>query len=204
MNLTISEIKETATGTTSVVKMAEALSQRALLAGDGELRECAFKLGNKAERLAVLAERVEEVGKRTTCRLSTVEWHDNNKFNILYCGVNSLGELQGLAGDFEIACARYTDAYDELNNLISVRRHKEAREALRTRIENLTSAAREVVGLLETESPMTQKALTRAFDFSDEEISEALKVLVSDKIVTKHENGSVVRYSLDREVKGLL
>jgi len=187
MKLTASEIKAVVSGSLNTAEVAYRLCQAVGLkdSDDTELYFAAYELRLAAENIVRLSDRVAKVGRETSEKLSrTPIWRDDsmNLLGPFYCGVNSLGELQGTASEFDIFCALYSRAHDRLCGLIRARFHEEKKAERAQRRASYSGVEYAVLSYFESTNSkcVTVNRLATDLLSTKERIVESVKKLAAE------------------------
>jgi len=160
--LTTAQIKNLTKDCKNILEVAEALYNRdCFRSDDRELFNAAYRVKSTAEKLQVMANRVKRAGEETAARITNHQqtWRDDLTFGPFYSGVNSLGELQGMGSEFDIACAKYADAIEHLNGVISARWRDERTAERKAQREAYTGQPAELLNYLEKNHRRTVKQI---------------------------------------------
>lgn len=132
---------------------------------------------NTFRRLNTVAEQVKRTATNTLERVKRTINIRGEDIVHLYCGLNSLGELQSTGPQFDIAVAMYYSACERFEAIISDREREEERLKKIETFKEVNSNFRNRVVLYKLTEAMTVKQIAKAVGWDEGNVNQSLAAL---------------------------
>jgi hypothetical protein len=179
MSITMKEIRTIVAEGESMAKVLEKLARLRFESND----EADVRLGTLADRVGDRRERLLEETRWMSEKMVEVSRRLEQK-ELGYAGISSYGELQSAGPRFDVHCALFVAAYDELNSELGRRESAEQDARYAEVITSLTSNFSFILSVLST-GDKTEKQIAKATTYHVELVRQLVQELMDQHLVNR-------------------